>query len=301
MTDPPTNFDSPPGTALPEAPPDLTPRWERIAVAGLLSLFLPGMGQLFNRQPRKALVIAIITHIFGALVAHTRPLLSFWTMVASFLVVLAWQLLVAAEAGRTAARAKKPEAPLPVPWLSYPVIGAIILVSALAPSPAHTMHESGFRAHKIPSKSMCPTICVGDRVVADSWAYHAKAPERGDIIMFKHPSSEALFVKRVIGLPGDFVFPGPKGAVLVNGQAFHPPQIACGHFIGVTVSSGDSSPMFKPTKVPEGTFFVVGDNLNESLDSRFPEFGPVTLEMLRGRPLYFYWSPVRSRIACEIH
>ena len=268
---------------------------------GLLSLFLPGIGQLFNRQPRKALVIAIITHIFGALVAHTRLLLSFWTMVASFLVVLAWQLLIAAEAARTAAGGKKPEAPLPVPWLSYSVIGAIILVSALAPSPAHTMHESGFRAHKIPSKSMCPTICVGDRIVADSWAYHAKAPERGDIVMFEHPSSKALFVKRVMGLPGDFVVPGPKGAVLVNGQAFHPPEITCGHFIGVTVSSGDSSPMFKPTKVPEGTFFVVGDNLNGSLDSRFPEFGRVTLEMLRGRPLYFYWSPVRSRIACEIH
>ena len=300
MTDPPTNFDSPPGTALPEPPPGLTPRWGRIA-AGLLSLFLPGMGQLFNRQPRKALVIAIITHIFGALVAHTRLLLSFWTMVASFLVVLAWQLLVAAEAARTAARGKKPEAPLPAPWLSYPVIGAIILVSALAPSPAHTMHESGFRAHKIRSKSMCPTICVGDRIVADSWAYHAKAPERGDIVMFKHPSSEALIVKRVIGLPGDFVVPGPKGSVLVNGQAFHPPEITCGHFIGVKVSSGDSSPMFTPTKVPEGTFFVVGDNLNESLEGQSPEFSLVTLEMLRGRPLYFYWSPVRSRIACEIH
>jgi signal peptidase I len=115
--------------------------------------------------------------------------------------------------------------------------------------------------------------------------------------MFKHSSSEALFVSWVIGLPGDFVVPGPKGSVLVNGQAFHPPEITCGHFIGVRVPSRDSSPMFKPTTVPEGTFFVVGDNLIESLDSRFPEFGPVTLEMLRGRPLYFYWSPVRSRIA----
>jgi signal peptidase I len=169
----------------------------------LLSLFLPGIGQLFNRQPRKTLVIGIVTHIFGSLVAHTRLLLSFWTMVASFLVLLVCQLLVAIEAARTAAAGKKPEARVPLPWLSYPLLAGIIMVSALAPSPAHTMHESGFRTYKISSESMCPTMCVGDRVVADAWAYHAKAPERGVIVMFKHASSDALFVKRVIGLPGD--------------------------------------------------------------------------------------------------
>jgi hypothetical protein len=168
MTDAPTNFDSPLAAALPDARPNLTPRWEKIAVAGLLSLFLPGMGQLFSRQPRKAFVIALITHIFGALVAHPRLLLSFWTMVASFLVLLAWQLLVAAEAARTAAAGKKPGAAVSLPWLSYPVIGVIVAISALARSPAHTMHESGFHAYRIPSKSMCPTICVGDRIVADA-------------------------------------------------------------------------------------------------------------------------------------
>jgi hypothetical protein len=81
--------------------------------------------------------------------------------------------------------------------------------------------------------------------------------------MLKYASSEAQFVKRVIGLPGDLIAPGPKGSVLVNGQAFHLPE-PCGHFIWFGVSSGDSSPMSKSTKVPEGTFFVVGDNLNES-------------------------------------
>jgi signal peptidase I len=45
------------------------------------------------------------------------------------------------------------------------------------------MHESGFKAYKIWSRLMCPTMCVGDRVVADAWAYHAKPPERGDIVM----------------------------------------------------------------------------------------------------------------------
>jgi signal peptidase I len=110
---------------------------------------------------------------------------------------------------------------------------------------------------------MCPTICVGDRIVGDSWAYRSKPPQCGDIVMFKHASSEAQFVKRVIGLPGDLIAPGPKGSVLVNGQAFHLPE-PCGHFIWFGVSSGDSSPMSKSTKVPEGTFFVVGGNLNES-------------------------------------
>jgi hypothetical protein len=59
---------------------------------------------------------------------------------------------------------------------------------------------------------------------------------------------------------------------------------------------------FRSTTVPEGTFFVVGgDNLEDSYDSRIREFGAVTADMIRGRPLYFYWSPTFSRIGCQIH
>jgi len=295
-----TDLSHNPVTPPAEAPPNLSPHWERIAVAGLLSLILPGMGQLFNRQPRKAFVIAIITHIFGALVAHTRLLLSFWTMVASIFVLLAWQLLVAGEAAYGAATEKKPEAAVPLPWLAYPLIGVIILLSALAPSPAHTMYESGFHAYKIPGSSMCPTICVGDRIVGDAWAYHWRPPQRGDLVLLKHASSDAPLVKRVIALPGDLVAPGPDGSVLVNGQPFHPPA-ACGNPTLPKQGPFDYSAMFKPRKVQEGTFFVVGDNLTQSFDSRVPEFGPVTLDMLRGKPLYFYWSSDSNRIACSIH
>ena len=299
MSDLHTNFDSALAASAPDEQSNLSSRWKRTVIAALLSLFLPGMGQLFNRQPRKALVIGIISHIFGALVAHTRLLLSFWTMVASVLVVLAWQLLVAAEAARTTATGQKPEAPIPLPWLSYPLIGVIVAISALAPSPAHTMHESGFHVYKIPSASMCPTICISDQVVADAWAYHERAPQRGDIILFKHPSFKDLLIKRVIGLPGDFVTPGPNGSVLVNGQPFHPPS-SCGNpdWAKEAVPSESS---FQPKRVMEGTLFVIGDNLEQSFDSRVPEFGTVTLDMVRGKPLYFSWSSTHSRIACKSH
>jgi signal peptidase I len=276
-----------------------TSRAKRVVTAGLLSLFLPGMGQLFNRQPRKAFVFAIITHIFGAVVAHTRLLLSFWTMVASVSVVLAWQFFAAAEAAYTARRGKQPESPIPVPWLTYPLLAIIIIFSALAPSPPHTMHESGFSAYKISSASMCPTMCEGERIVADAWAYHSKPPQRGDIILFKHPSSEALFVKRVIGIPGDTIEPGPNGTVLVNGQPFQPPE-SCGQLVLKERQLANDSIAFSATKVPEGTFFVTGDNLGHSFDSRMPEFGKVTLDLIRGKPAYIYWSTRHGRVACSI-
>src|SRR5271165_2785129 len=221
-----------------------------------------------------------MTHIFGALLAHTRLLLSFWTMLASIFVLLVWQLLVAGEAAYGAATEKKPEAPVPLPWLAYPLLGVIISVSALGPSPAHTMHESGFHAYKIPSSSMCPTICVGDRIVGDAWAYHGRPPQRGDLVLLKHALSDALLVKRVIALPGDLVAPGPDESVLVNGQPFHPPA-AYGTPRLPKPGPFDYSALFKPMRVQEGTFFVVGDNLDQSFDNRVPEFGNVTLDMLQ--------------------
>ncbi len=151
--------------------------------------------------------------------AHTRLLLSFWTMVASVIVLVAWQIFAAGEAAHVAARAKKPERPVPLPWLTYPLLAIIIIFSALAPSPPHTMYESGFHVYRISSVSMCPTICTGDRIVADAWAYRFKSPQRGDLILLKHSSQEALFIKRVIAMAGDLVEPGPDGTILVNGQS----------------------------------------------------------------------------------
>ncbi len=282
---------------LPDAQPKPSSRWKRATVAGLLSLLLPGLGQLFNRQPRRAFGAAVVTHVLSAVFTHTRLLLSFPTMVATFLVVVVWKLFVAAEAAYAAASAKKPEAAVPLSWLTYALVGVIVFLANYFPTPEHVKHESGFSAYKIPSRSMCPTICVGDRIVADAYAYSSKSPERGDLILVKHKSMDALLVKRVIGVAGDVVQPGPRGSILVNGQTFRPPA-PCGTFTQLNEEPVDYD--FETTKVPEGTLFVVGDNLGNSLDSRIPDFGPVTPDMVREKPLFFYWSPDRSRIGCSV-
>src|SRR5207302_656354 len=104
------------------------------------------------------------------------------------------------------------------PRLTYPLIAVVLIVAALYPSYDDFKRWTSFAAFKVPSASMCPTICSGERIVADLGAYRSKSPERGDLVLLQHKSSPALFIKRVVGLPGDTVGPGPNGTILVNGK-----------------------------------------------------------------------------------
>jgi signal peptidase I len=84
----------------------------------------------------------------------------------------------------------------------------------------------------------------------------------------------------------------------VNGQSISLPE-PCGH--GETKNDSVSAAIhFDAVKVPQDSLFVIGDNLNNSFDSRFPEFGFVNLDQVRGKPLYLYWSLEKSRIGCPV-
>ncbi len=270
---------------------------KKAAVAGILGLLFAGMGQLYNRQPRKGFAMALITYILDMLLVRTRLLFGFSTMVATIMTLGVWKLFVAIEAAYAAATVRRPEPAVPVPRLTYPFLAVVFFVAALIPFP-DLKSEVGFAAFKVPSASMCPTICLGERLVADMHAYKSKQPQRGDLVLMKHPSLGALFVKRVIGIAGDTVSPGPSGTVVVNGEQFSAPA-PCGIPVWEKMDSADYS-AFQSTIVPEGAFFVVGDNLGNSFDSRIPEFGPATPGMVRGKPLFLYWSPGKSRIGCKL-
>jgi len=150
------------------------------------------------------------------------------------------------------------------------------------------------RAYRVPSGSMCPAICANERIVADMGAYESAMPRRGGIVVLSN--EQTLFIKRVVGTAGDVVEPGPHNEVLVNGVPL-PSRSVCGK--PVLQPSSDELPRFKPTKVPPGFFFVVGDNLANSNDSRFEEFGMIGANQLRGKPLLIYWSPGHGRIGCR--
>lgn len=118
---------------------------------------------------------------------------------------------------------------------------------------------------KIPSESMENTLLVGDHLVANRLAYLNDGPEMGDIIIFNCPVQDDVFIKRVIGTPGSVV-DFRDGNVYVNGSkleepyVFHDPEYA-----------DDPAEEYevKSFKVPEGCYFVMGDNRDCSFDSRY--------------------------------
>ena len=155
------------------------------------------------------------------------------------------------------------------------------------------------QAYKIPSGSMKPTLQIGDHILVSKFNYGVRlpwirstlipvgTPKRGDIVVFIYPEDQSKdFIKRLIGLPGDVIEVRNK-KILVNGLPWNDTH-------GVNVDSmiipGSVQPRdnFGPVTVPEDSLFVMGDNHDESYDSRF--WGFVPMKDVLGKALIIYWS-----------
>ena len=155
------------------------------------------------------------------------------------------------------------------------------------------------QAFKIPSGSMIPTLKIGDHILVNKFIYGTKLPftdriiiplkrpNRGDIIVFKFPDDEKKdFIKRVIGLPGDIVEIKGKG-VYINGSLIDDSYAV--HSDPVVYPSGiQPRDNFGPLTVPQDSYFVMGDNRDFSLDSRY--WGFVKLNKIKGKAFIIYWS-----------
>jgi len=130
---------------------------------------------------------------------------------------------------------------------------------------------------RIEGDSMEPNLHNGEYVLIDKISYLLHPPERGDVVVFTPPNNERDYIKRVIGLPGDTV-EVKGGQVYVNGVVLDEPYLQ--HVI-----LRDESARI----VEAGRYFVLGDNRNNSSDSR--SFGTITPQSIVGRAWLVYWPP----------
>jgi len=155
------------------------------------------------------------------------------------------------------------------------------------------------QAYKIPSRSMVPTLVVGDHLLVNKFIYGVKIPffrktiipisnpERGDIIVFVYPVDRSKdFIKRVIGVGGDKIEIRDK-VILLNDKPF---KDSFGIFTDSRIFPSTMQPRdnYGPVVVPDGSLFVMGDNRDESADSRF--WGLVDLKDVEGKAFIIYWS-----------
>ncbi len=155
------------------------------------------------------------------------------------------------------------------------------------------------QAFKIPSGSMLSTLQIGDHLLVNKFIYGIKfpmngkvliplkSPKRDDIVVFRFPKDRAIdYIKRVVAVAGDTVEIIDK-QLYINGEATTNPhaQFTTDNIMKATAGPRDN---MGPVKVPEGKIFVMGDNRDNSYDSRF--WGFVPLKDVLGKAFILYWS-----------
>jgi signal peptidase I len=174
--------------------------------------------------------------------------------------------------------------------IEWGVIIGIALIGALV------IRTVLFQAFFIPSASMDPTLKVHDRILVNKLSYELHPVHRGDIVVFKRsPNMVGTeggikdLVKRVIGLPGDTVTTTTDGRVAVDGKALSESYLPAGTLPGpaITRVAGCLPGPADACTIPAGHYFVMGDNRDDSSDSRV--FGPIAKSQIVGRAFILIW------------
>ncbi len=166
---------------------------------------------------------------------------------------------------------------------------------------AFAVKESVVEAYRIPSESMENTLLVGDFLMANKFIYGAQVPlthwrlpalrepKAGDVVVFRFPEDRRKsFVKRIVAVGGDTVEIISKKVFVNHAEVPEPP--AAFHFDAITIprETGQPRDNYGPLPVPEGSYFVLGDNRDNSADSRY--WGCVPRNLIIGKAFLIHWS-----------
>ena len=144
--------------------------------------------------------------------------------------------------------------------------------------------------YMVEGSSMYPTLVNHERLLVNKFTYFVSDPQKGEIIVFRYPKDESRdFIKRVIATAGDTV-EMRSGKVLVNGTEIGEP------YTWKEDPKGPNLSDYRKSVVPEGHIFVLGDNRNNSEDSRFADVGFVPLDLVKGKASLAFWPVDRWRM-----
>jgi signal peptidase I len=291
--------------------------WLSAIWAGILSLFQPGLGQIYAGAWRRGVLLFVIATTFMWLVVGvTRYVPATPVFVAAIFVPILVILAIGVDAF---ALVRRPRVSPPFRWYRSTWIAAIVMASLSVGLSFTPVNAPGWRPFSIPSMSNMPTLIPGDYVVAEV-GRSKYAPARGDMLVFKNPKDpKIIYIKRVVGLPGDRV-QLVKGVLVINGQQIkrqfvddwkarpiaraaqrYEETLFNGRSYQVLASEDGELENTAEYAVPSGRLFVLGDYRDNSLDSRvLDQFGYVPMADVLGPAVTLYWSQDLSKIFSRV-
>jgi len=286
----------------------------------LLSLLIPGLGQVYARRLRAAVLyaaaaVAISVAFVVQQQAGDRASLTPAALAVFLALALATLGLNGAAAVHAYVAVRRGRDPAPPGWRRSTWVWGVVLVGITVGFEV-LPGDLGWNAFTVPSESMLPTLEVGDRFVTVDTGQALAALAPGDVIVFLLPRDHATdYVKRLVAMPGQTVEMrhgrlwidgrevahedlGPAGPdvrrwrlTLPNGRSYVVLKTAAGSVL-------DDTPA---TTLGPGELFVMGDNLDNSLDSRVPSaVGPVPRDLVVGRAAVIFWSHDAHRIGTAV-
>jgi signal peptidase I len=258
-------------------------------IAAVLSLVAPGVGQIYNGKGALGLLFFLIFVALPFLggvsgwLRHFIGLAAFAFLAAVFWLFTFVHAFVQAHRSKEAGRKKYQTTPVYAFFIVLS-LGLMFLVPAIA---WRTL--LGVAPFRFMTDSMMPTIQQGDFLMSDPNAYENLSPQRGDLVVFDYPKEPTRrFLMRVIAVEGETVEIKDR-QVQVDGESLHE-----SYKTQADMPRDKDRDNFGPLKIPAGHCFVLGDNRDNSNDSRF--WGTLPFANVKGRALYIYWAKDKKRI-----
>lgn len=264
-------------------------------VAVMLTFLFPGLGQIYAGQVKKGFAFIIINVVavvcmFSYIMIPETKLYNYMLGIIPLAILFGLYIIIDAYISSKRFNQTNNLARNITISMRLLLIGGIVFFYFINPQVflANYVRANIVQAFHLPSETMEPTLMKGDKVFVDKSAYKNSKPERGDIIIFLYPEEKKRnFVKRLIACGGETI-EIKNGDVYVNDELVHLPLIKNIYYHNL----GEYGQEGRAVTVPEGNFFVLGDNNSSSSDSRFLGFIPGA--NIQGKVFKIYYPFHRS-------